>query len=604
MRELKAIDPSTAIVVLTGYGSIATALESVRLGAVHYLTKPTDADRILAAFEHGLAARPRDLPIDTPSLARVEWEHIQRVLADCDGNVSEAARAARDASPLAAAQAVEVSGRAVGQRSRRIEDGQDHQPQGIVRDRQQQQDGNGGMAPEKIIRATIAENAISVAHRMATHGPRQRPDPRRERDEDQAGASVPPTCARCGSVRSSAIGLLTLAPRPTCSTPRPCRRLAGGCRGVLRTAAAPASECRARMALSAGCAALHAGVASGDDDGAPPGPAFNTSIAIWGSMCAVLAMFFFGREMGRRERAEAERDRLLTSERDARSEAERASRIKDDFMATLSHELRSPLAAMLGWCAIARKERLSPGVARAVETIERNARMQARLVDDLLDATRMQAGALQLELAPVALDGPVRAAIEGVRPAAEAKGLTLRYECGEPPAVVLGDASRLQQIASNLLVNAVKFTPEGKTIDVRVTSTGDHAELTVVDDGIGIDKAFMPHLFERFRQADSGAARQHGGLGLGLSIVANLVHLHHGDVDAASDGLGKGASFRVRLPASQDAAVVTSPSRALNSKHIEWIEQVTQCENIRQRSTVWSNNIDNKPEELVNGRHD
>ena len=287
--------------------------------------------------------------------------------------------------------------------------------------------------------------------------------------------------------------------------------------------------------------------------GATPGPAFNTSIAIWGSVCAVLAMFFFGREVARRERAEAERDRLLTSERVARSDAERASRIKDDFMATLSHELRSPLAAMLGWCAIARKDELSPGVARAIDTIERNARIQTRLVDDLLDATRMQAGSLHLELAPVALDGPVRAAIEGVRPAAEAKRLTLRYECGQPPAVVVGDASRLQQIASNLLVNAVKFTPEGKTIEVGVTSTGAHAELTVVDDGIGIDQEFMPHLFERFRQAESGAARRHGGLGLGLSIVSNLVHLHGGEVHAVSDGPGKGASFRVRLPVSKGA---------------------------------------------------
>jgi signal transduction histidine kinase/CheY-like chemotaxis protein len=287
--------------------------------------------------------------------------------------------------------------------------------------------------------------------------------------------------------------------------------------------------------------------------GATPGLVFNTSIAIWGSVCAVLAMFFFGREMARRERAEEERDRLLTSERAARAAAERASRINDDFMATLSHELRSPLAAMLGWCAIARKEDLSPGVARAVETIERNARIQARLVDDLLDATRMQAGALHLELAPVALDGPVRAAIEGVRPTAEAKRLTLRYECEEPPVIVVGDASRLQQVASNLLVNAVKFTPDGRTIEVRVASTAGHAELTVVDDGIGIDEAFMPHLFERFRQGDSGAARRHGGLGLGLSIVSNLVYLHGGDVEAVSDGPGRGASFRVRLPAYEGA---------------------------------------------------
>jgi signal transduction histidine kinase/ActR/RegA family two-component response regulator len=282
--------------------------------------------------------------------------------------------------------------------------------------------------------------------------------------------------------------------------------------------------------------------------GATPGLAFNTAIAIWGSLCAVLAMFFFGREVARRELAEAERDRLLTSERAARTEAERASRIKDDFMATLSHELRSPLAAMLGWCAIARKGDLPTDVRRAIDTIERNARIQTRLVEDLLDATRMQAGSLHLELAPVPLDLPVRAAVEDVRPAAEAKQVTVRFDCESPVPVVIGDSSRLQQIASNLLVNAVKFTPPGGTVTVSLAASGDHAELAVADEGIGIDPAFMPNLFQRFRQADSGHARRHGGLGLGLSIVWNLVQLHHGDVRGESRGPGHGATFIVRLP--------------------------------------------------------
>jgi signal transduction histidine kinase/ActR/RegA family two-component response regulator len=294
--------------------------------------------------------------------------------------------------------------------------------------------------------------------------------------------------------------------------------------------------------------------------GATPGLAFNTSIAIWGSVCAVLAMFFFGREMTRRERAEAERDGLLTSERAARGDAERASRIKDDFMATLSHELRSPLAAILGWCAIARKSDLSPDIVRAIGTIERNARLQTRLVDDLLDATRMQAGVLHLELAPVALDVPVLAAIEGVRPAMEAKRLTLRYACQGPPPIVVGDVSRLQQIASNLLINAVKFTPDGRSIAVSVQSLGDEAELTVADEGIGIEPEFMPHLFERFRQAESGHARRHGGLGLGLSIVSSLARLHHGGVQATSKGPGMGASFVLRLPLSKDPATAPAPA--------------------------------------------
>jgi signal transduction histidine kinase len=289
--------------------------------------------------------------------------------------------------------------------------------------------------------------------------------------------------------------------------------------------------------------------------GITPSPVFNTTIAIWGSVGAVLAMFFFGREIARREHAEAERDRLLASERAARSEAERASRVKDDFMATLSHELRSPLAAMLGWCSIARRGELPADVARAIDTIERNARIQTRLVDDLLDATRMQAGSLHLELGPVALDVPVRAAIEGVGPSAEAKRLRIRYTCAEPAPIVIGDASRLQQIASNLLVNAVKFTPEGRSIDVTVASRHDYAELTVVDEGIGIDPAFKPQLFQRFRQADTGNARRHGGLGLGLSIVSSLVTLHHGEVQATSDGPGQGATFVVRLPLSRTDVV-------------------------------------------------
>jgi signal transduction histidine kinase/CheY-like chemotaxis protein len=287
--------------------------------------------------------------------------------------------------------------------------------------------------------------------------------------------------------------------------------------------------------------------------GITPSLIFNTTIAIWGSVGAVLAMFFFGREIARRERAEAERDRLLASERVARTDAERASRVKDDFMATLSHELRSPLAAMLGWCAIARKGELPADIEKAIDTIERNARLQSRLVDDLLDATRLQAGSLHLDLAPVALDVPVLAAIEGVRPSAETKRLQIRYKCADHIPTVTGDSSRLQQIASNLLVNAVKFTTAGKTIDVLLASNGDYAELTVADEGIGIDPAFKPQLFQRFRQADTGNSRRHGGLGLGLSIVSSLVELHHGEVHAKSDGPGTGATFVVRLPLSKTA---------------------------------------------------
>jgi signal transduction histidine kinase/ActR/RegA family two-component response regulator len=298
--------------------------------------------------------------------------------------------------------------------------------------------------------------------------------------------------------------------------------------------------------------------------GVTPSPLFNTTIAISGSVCAVLAMFYFGREVTRRARAEEERDRLLASERAARTDAESASRIKDDFLATLSHELRTPLAAILGWCMILRKAPVgSVEATRALDTVERNASMQARLVDDLLDATRMQARSLHLELAPVSLAIPVAAALEGVRPAAEAKHLTIAYTCEGAAPTVIGDASRLQQVVSNLLVNAVKFTPDGRTVRVSLTATATHAVLTVADEGVGIDPDFMPQLFQRFRQADSSRTRRHSGLGLGLSIVWSLVQLHHGEIQASSDGADAGATFVVRLPlADADAAtsVIDHPS--------------------------------------------
>jgi signal transduction histidine kinase len=283
--------------------------------------------------------------------------------------------------------------------------------------------------------------------------------------------------------------------------------------------------------------------------GTSPPAFFNPAIAIWGSTCMVIAMYLFGREVARRERAEAERDALLASERAARSEAERASRLKDDFLATLSHELRTPLAAILGWCALLRHKRDErEEVDRAIETIERNARAQARLIEDLLDVTRMQAGALHLDLTRVRLDLPVRAAIEGVRPAADAKGLSIECRCDAEPPIVSGDAGRLQQVAANLLMNAVKFSQDGGKILVSVGTISGQGQTVVSDNGEGIDADFLPQLFSRFRQADSTTSRRHGGLGLGLSIVASLVRLHGGQVQGASGGRGKGATFTVTLP--------------------------------------------------------
>ena len=286
-----------------------------------------------------------------------------------------------------------------------------------------------------------------------------------------------------------------------------------------------------------------------------PPPFFNPLIAIWGSTCMVGAMFFFGREVALRKRAEAERDELLTSERTARSEAERASQLRDDFLATVSHELRTPLAAILGWIQVARNARDQDETGRAFEAVERNARAQARLVDDLLDVTRMQAGAVHLELAAVPLDVPVRAALQSVRPSADAKSIAIDVECGPEVPIVRGDAGRLQQVAANLLVNAVKFTPQGGSVTVTVGVEGGRARLAVADNGVGIDPELLPQLFGRFRQADSTATRRHGGLGLGLSIVASLVRLHGGEVQAASPGPRNGATFSVTLPLAAQGAI-------------------------------------------------
>lgn len=282
--------------------------------------------------------------------------------------------------------------------------------------------------------------------------------------------------------------------------------------------------------------------------GRHPPDYFNPLIAICGSVCMLAAMVLFAREVARRERAEAERDASLASERTARADAERAIRLRDDFLATLSHELRTPLAAILSWCAVLRRTASSEvGISRGVDTIERNARLQARLVDDLLDATRIQAGTLQLDPALIRLDIPVLAAVEAMRPAADAKGLSLRVICDAEPAIVDGDSGRLQQVASNLLANAVKFTPHGGRIDFRAVRRGNDVVVSVADTGEGIDPQSLPFVFEPFWQNSSspGATR---GLGLGLAVARKLVELHGGTLTAASEGAGLGATFEAVFP--------------------------------------------------------
>ncbi|MBA3457693.1 MAG: response regulator [Deltaproteobacteria bacterium] len=253
------------------------------------------------------------------------------------------------------------------------------------------------------------------------------------------------------------------------------------------------------------------------------------------------------KDVTERKRAEADRESLLVRESAARTDAEVANRLKDDFLAMVSHELRTPLMAMLGWVQMLRTGELPPDrVSRGLETIERNARAQAQVIDDLLDVSGILSGKLRLELELVELARVVEGAIESIRLAAEAKHI--RIQAALSAGTVMGDPTRLQQITWNLLSNAVKFTPDGGTIQIMM-EPGDRAlALTIVDSGAGVASEFIPYVFERFRQGDAGTTRKHGGLGLGLSIVKHLVEAHGGRISVTSEGPGKGTTFTVQLP--------------------------------------------------------
>jgi signal transduction histidine kinase/ActR/RegA family two-component response regulator len=243
------------------------------------------------------------------------------------------------------------------------------------------------------------------------------------------------------------------------------------------------------------------------------------------------------------------------------AEAEGANRAKDQFLATLSHELRTPLTAMLGWVLMLQSGRLRDEEATAaLASIERNTRVQAQLINDLLDISRIVAGKLQLDRRPVDLRVVIDHALDSVRPAAEARRLSVSADIAQAAAWVPGDAMRLEQVVVNLLGNAVKFTPEGGRITVRLDSESGLARLTVTDTGQGIEPAVLPHVFDSFRQADSSSTRRHGGLGLGLAIVRRLVLMHQGQVEASSPGKDRGATFTVRLPlVADDARPVAGP---------------------------------------------
>jgi len=256
-------------------------------------------------------------------------------------------------------------------------------------------------------------------------------------------------------------------------------------------------------------------------------------------------------EVGRRASVAIENARLFHLAQSERRRAEEANRLKDEFLATMSHELRTPLTSMLGWVQMLRSgivpEDKRP---RALETIERNARAQAQLIEDLLDVSRILTGKMRLDVVTLELVDVVNAALDSVRPAAEAKDIRIQPMLDKAIGPFLGDPHRLQQVVWNLLSNAVKFTPKGGRIDVSLRRERSSAVLAVHDTGQGIPRDFLPHVFERFRQAEATTTRRHGGLGLGLSIVRHLVEMHGGTVEAYSEGEGKGSTFTVRLPAS------------------------------------------------------
>ncbi len=259
------------------------------------------------------------------------------------------------------------------------------------------------------------------------------------------------------------------------------------------------------------------------------------------------------------QHAIVERDELLASEQAARADAEMANCAKDEFLATVSHELRTPLNAILGWARMLRMGQLDDEMqARALETIERNARLQAQIVEDILDVSQIVTGKMRLTTRPIELAPAIHAAIDSLRPAAEAKAIKITFTLEADSAIICGDADRLQQVVWNLLANAVKFTPAGGHVTVRLERDDRSARIIVSDTGQGIHREFLPFVFDRFRQADSTSTRMHGGLGLGLAIVRHIIEMHGGTVSADSQGEGNGAIFTVALPLLREACDPTT----------------------------------------------
>ena len=322
----------------------------------------------------------------------------------------------------------------------------------------------------------------------------------------------------------------------------------------------------------------HPQVIVGPDNGLRPQASLAVPMSVLGRVVGTIEVQSYAPHAYKAEHATAmrmaanltavaiENAQLLARESQARAEAEKSNRLKDEFLATVSHELRTPLTAILGWAHMLDSNKLADAQAqRAIQTIQRNAKAQAEIIDDILDVSRIITGNLYLNLQPTELTRVIEAAINVVRPTAEAKRIEIETELGDHPALVSGDAHRLQQIVWNLLSNAIKFTPPGGKVRIRTFEDVTHVHLEIADNGQGIRGDFLPHVFERFRQADSSTTRQHGGLGLGLAIVRHLVDIHGGSVLANSEGEGRGAIFTVTLPLLSSEGLAATDAQKTSS---------------------------------------
>jgi PAS domain S-box-containing protein len=294
------------------------------------------------------------------------------------------------------------------------------------------------------------------------------------------------------------------------------------------------------------------------------GPRYWASVittALWDESGRLRGFAKVTHDITRRKEAEEERERLLSQEKAAREEAESAGRLKDEFLATLSHELRTPLTSILGWARLGASGSVSDHQTRqAMEVIAESASAQARLIDDILDMSRIVTGRLQLDTQPVEVGIVLQDVVDVLRPSAETKRVALNVVGDAKGEIVLGDAGRLRQAIWNLLSNAVKFSNECGLVEARLARAENQIEITVSDTGVGIDPQFMPYLFERFRQADGATTREHGGLGIGLAIARHIVEMHGGDISASSPGKDQGATFKIRLPLISKAPASQPPA--------------------------------------------